>query len=219
MEQLAKRLIENYDNVTREVHFAIKHHPKQLADAVVDYIMSLGRLTDAQNRNLLKLLERKDLPLLIKCDCVREVTKGPAKGRILSKKLALQMAQALDQIDERDGKRQEALKRIRFITEVDDLPEFLSHKDPEVVEAAKERMAYLLDPPDEGALAALEQEEREKRQHLVTAAVKLQEVAIYCLSEKKTRMLEHAEDLLAASRATSREEVFKKYDYYYKRGG
>jgi len=210
VNQLVRDLLDDYDKVSKEVDGAVSSSPQQLATAVEDHINSLDEVSDAQVVNLLRFLEHPNLPPLVRHDCVRELSKGPARGKLVSSNLALLLGKHVHIAMGRDRIRKDALKRMRFIDRVEDLPEFLSHRDLKVVEAAEERFKYLQSFPERAAALAREIEIKEKRRQLAKEAGDYAKLAedVNFPEEDRLRMEQRAAELYAASMADDQTVLF-----------
>lgn len=147
--ELVEELINDYVDVEPKVTAAMTSNSNLLAEGVASYVNSLPEVTDEQVTNLIKFLTRWDFTPLVRFDCVRELTTGPVHNRLVSAKLALQLSTALPLFEKREKQKKETLWQIKCTVEVEELPVFLVHEDPEIVEEAKHRMVYLNTRPEE----------------------------------------------------------------------
>lgn len=214
--KLAEDLINNYSEVVKKVDAAIKCNVKGLTQAVVEYVNSLPELTKDQVRNLVTFLERQDVPPLVRVDCIQELSRGPARGRLGSTKLMMQLAQASELIGKRKSVRIAELRGLKFCKK-SELPEFLTHKDTVVVEAAKKRFAYLESFPEKRLALQREMEIKESRDRLARSGQELLSLAKHCSGDTKDEMLRCAKDKIAASSTSDEEKLFERYEYYFGR--
>jgi len=204
--QLAERIVNDYDETDSELVTAVASFPEMLMKSIVAYIGSLSEVTETQCRNLITFLERQDLPLLVRADGVRMASDtGKLHGRLTSTKLCYQLLPALPLLEARHATRKTALRDLRFIDRVEDLPEYLTHTDPEITKAAKERFEYLQSFPERRVALQREIELREKRERLVEQAQRMEDLARYCNKDAKEHIKERAEELLVASKLNDKD--------------